>query len=237
MTSSNPATGPRRWLRKAWRRNPAHPKRSPNASVATSRSGGASRPGPASARNNTSRTNQTDRGRRLLCRKKDLRSCKPWIIAATLAVQRSKQDGRRQIARGKRERRTVAVRSTAPMPLNHGRKAAKCPTNTRNAAAGLKPCARGIQGGQNDQEQLRGCWGGAGDRAGNGTGCRMGTEQAGGDRRCRRRRRSLRPDGADDAGRGSEEQSDEAADGRLAQGRCVGSRGADLHEIERRRSQ
>src|SRR5260370_37351768 len=47
MTSSNPAMGPRRWLRKAWRRNPAHPKRSPNAFVATSRSGGRSQPKPA----------------------------------------------------------------------------------------------------------------------------------------------------------------------------------------------
>src|SRR5262249_45230707 len=154
-----------------------------------------------------------------------------------LAVQRSEQDGRRQIARGKRERRTVAARSTATNALEPRAQSGKMPDQHKNAAADLKPCARGIQGGWNDQEQLPGCWGGAGDRAGNGTGYRMGTEQTGGDRRCRRRRWSLRPDGADDAGCDSEEQSDEAADGRLAQGRCVGSRGADLHEIERGRSQ
>src|SRR5262249_12818560 len=68
-----------------------------------------------------------------------------------------------------------------PMPLNHGRKAAKCPTDTRNAAAGLKPCARGIQGGQKDQKKMRGGWGGAGDRAGNGTGWRLGTQKTGGE--------------------------------------------------------
>src|SRR5215467_2844773 len=53
MTSLSPPRGPRRWLRKAWRRNPARPKRSPNASVATSRSGEASRSRLASARSNT----------------------------------------------------------------------------------------------------------------------------------------------------------------------------------------
>src|SRR5215472_15099160 len=68
--------------------------------------------------------------------------------------------GKSRAASASDERSRSAQRP--PMPLNHGRKAAKCPTNTRNAAAGLKPCARGIQGGQNDQEQLRGCWAGAG---------------------------------------------------------------------------
>src|SRR6516165_5416642 len=53
MTSSSPPRGPRRSLRKAWWRNPARPKRLPNASVATSRSGEASRSRLASVRSNT----------------------------------------------------------------------------------------------------------------------------------------------------------------------------------------
>ena len=73
----------------------------------------------------------------------------------------------------------------------------------------------------------------AGERAGGG----LGADQAGRDRGRGRRRRRVRPDGAHDAGRDPEEQSDEAADGRLAQGRRVGRRGADLHEAERRRRQ
>src|SRR5256885_2877222 len=62
----------------------------------------------------------------------------------------------------------------------------------------------------------------------------MGAEQTGRDRRCRRRRRGVRPDGEDDAGRHPEEQSDEAADGRLAQRRRVGRGGADVHEEDRK---
>jgi len=72
----------------------------------------------------------------LLCRKKDLRSCKPLIIAATLAVQRSKQDGRRQIARGKRERRTVAVRSTAANALEPRAQSGKMPDQHKKRCGG-----------------------------------------------------------------------------------------------------
>src|SRR5262245_65564053 len=53
MKSSSPPMGPRRSSRKGWGRNPARPKRSPNASAATSRSGGASRSRLASAPSNT----------------------------------------------------------------------------------------------------------------------------------------------------------------------------------------
>src|SRR5215510_6381384 len=53
MKSSSPPMGPRRWSRKGWGRNPARPKRLPNASAATSRSGGASRSRLASAPSNT----------------------------------------------------------------------------------------------------------------------------------------------------------------------------------------
>ncbi len=63
----------------------------------------------------------------------------------------------------------------------------------------------------------------------------LGADQAGRDRGGGGRRRRLRPDGAHDAGRGPEEQSDEAADGGLAQGRRVGRRGADVHEVGRGR--
>ncbi len=73
--------------------------------------------------------------------------------------------------------------------------------------------------------------GGAGFAVGERTGVRLGTEQAGRDRGRGRRRRRLRPDGADDAGRDPEEQSDEAADDRVAQGRRVRRRSADLHEV------
>src|SRR5262249_20969207 len=93
---------------------------------------------------------------------------------------------------------------------------------TRSAAAGLWPCVRGIQGGHDDQAYLPGRWRGPDDRAGDATGRCLGTEQTSRDRRCRRRRRSVRPNGADDAGRDSEEQSDEATDGRPAQRRRIG---------------
>ena len=66
---------------------------------------------------------------------------------------------------------------------------------------------------------------------------RVGAHQARRDRGGRRRRRRVRPDGAHDAGGDPEEQSDEAADGRVAQGRRVRRRSADVHEVERRRPQ
>src|SRR3974390_1021939 len=56
-----------------------------------------------------------------------------------------------------------------------------------------------------------------------------GPAQAGRDRGGGGRRRRLRPDGADDAGRDPEEQSDEAADGGLAQGWGLGCRSLDVH--------
>ena len=64
---------------------------------------------------------------------------------------------------------------------------------------------------------------------------RLGADEARRDRRRRRRRRRVRPDGAHDAGGDPEEQADEPADGRVAQGRRVGRRSADVHEVERRR--
>ena len=67
--------------------------------------------------------------------------------------------------------------------------------------------------------------------------CRLGADQTGRDRGRGGRRRRLRPDGADDAGRDPEEQSDEAADGGVAEGRSVRRRSADVHEIQRRRRQ
>src|SRR5262249_5555638 len=50
---SSPPTGPRRSSRRAWHRNPARPKRLPDASVVISRSGGASRSRLASVPSNT----------------------------------------------------------------------------------------------------------------------------------------------------------------------------------------
>src|SRR5258708_6118768 len=76
--------------------------------------------------------------------------------------------------------------------------------------------------------------GGAGERAGDGS---VGADKTGRDRGRGGSRRRLRPDGAHDAGRYSEEQSDEAADGGLAQGRSLRRRSADVHEIKRSRSQ
>jgi tripartite-type tricarboxylate transporter receptor subunit TctC len=49
---------------------------------------------------------------------------------------------RRQIARGKSERRTVAVRSTAANALEPRAQSGKMPDQHKNAATGLKPCAR-----------------------------------------------------------------------------------------------
>ncbi len=78
------------------------------------------------------------------------------------------------------------------------------------------------------------CHGGdAGERARRG----VGTHQARRDRGGGRRRRRFRPDGTHDAGRYPEEQPDETADDRVAQGRRVGRRGADVHEVQRRRPQ
>ena len=84
--------------------------------------------------------------------------------------------------------------------------------------------------------QNRGSIGGhARHRASRAAGDGMGADEAGRDRRRRGCRRRLRPDGADDAGRDPEEQPDEAADGRVAEGRRVRRRSADVHEGGRRR--
>ena len=58
----------------------------------------------------------------------------------------------------------------------------------------------------------------------------VGTDEAGRDRRRRGRGRRLGPDGADDPGRGPEEQPHEAADRGVAQGRRLRGGSAHLHE-------
>src|SRR5262245_54951437 len=141
MKSSSPPTEPRRSSRRAWGRNPARPKRSPNASVATSRSGGASRSRLASAPSKElaaqslerPRPKSLDIGKQSRPQNMSLKICLTSGMDALLKTK-GMIEGRVR----KRERRRVADRSTAANALEPGAQRGKMPDQqTRSAAAGL----------------------------------------------------------------------------------------------------